>query len=147
SLQQTSHGVLVELDLHSLPPGPHAVHIHHSGACDAAKSFATAGPHFALEPRAHGYFALGGPHQGDLPNPFASGDGTLHASFLSNAFSLGNGTRSIFDRDGAAIIVNEKADDYTSQPAGNSGARIACGVIMRTVPPGTRRAEPPVPHT
>jgi Cu-Zn family superoxide dismutase len=74
-----------------------------------------------------------------LPNQFAASDGTLRASVISNAFSLGNGKKTIFDRDGAAIIVNARGDDYYSQPAGNSGDRVACGVIMRTIGPTSRR--------
>ena len=143
---QTARGVLVELDLRGLPPGPHAVHIHGSGSCDPRQHFASAGPHLSLEPRAHGYFARGGPHEGDLPNQFAARDGTLHASVITSAFTLGNGVKSIFDRDGASIVVHAGADDYMSQPAGGSGDRIGCGVIARTVAPGTRRAPSRAPH-
>ena len=136
----TSHGVLIQFDLKGLTPGPHAIHIHTSGNCDAKVAFTSAGPHFSPEPnKMHGFFAAHGTHAGDLPNEFAASDGTLHASVISNAFSLGNGKKSIFDRDGASIVVHAKADDYMSQPAGNAGDRVACGVIMRTVAPGTRK--------
>ena len=77
-------------------------------------------------------------HAGDLPNGYAARDGTLQAAFLSNAFALGNGKKSIFDRDGASIIVTARGDDYASQPDGHSGDRIACGVIVRTVGPASR---------
>jgi Cu-Zn family superoxide dismutase len=143
---QTSRGVLIELDLHGLPSGVHAVHIHGSGVCEPTKHFASAGPHLSLEPRAHGYFAKGGPHEGDLPNQFAARDGALHASVITSAFTLGNGVKSIFDRDGASLVVHAKADDYMSQPAGGAGDRIACGVIARTIAPGTRRAPSRLPH-
>jgi Cu-Zn family superoxide dismutase len=136
---QTSRGVLIELDLHGLTPGAHAVHIHGAGVCEPSRQFYSAGPHLSFEPRAHGYFAKGGPHEGDLPNQFAASDGTLHASMITNAFTLGNGERSIFGRTGASIILGARSDDYLSQPSGNSGGRIACGVIMRTVAPGTRK--------
>lgn len=126
----TSHGVLIELDLKGLPPGAHAIHIHTSGNCNAKVAFTSAGPDLSFEPtKLHGFLAPHGPHPGDLPNEYAAGDGTLHASVISNAVSLGNGKKSIFDRDGASIIVHAKADDYVSQPAGNSGDRIACGEI------------------
>jgi Cu-Zn family superoxide dismutase len=137
--EQTLHGVLIIFDLHGLPPGAHAVHVHSSGSCEPRRAFLTAGPHFSIEPRAHGYLAKGGPHSGDLPNQFAASDGSLHASVLANQFTIGNGEKSIFDRDGASIIVDERADDYASQPSGGSGAHIACGVIMRTIAPGTRK--------
>ena len=136
---QTNHGVLITFDLHGLAPGAHGIHIHTSGNCDAKTKFTSAGPHFSPEPKNHGFMSKGGPHPGDLPNQFAAADGSLHASTLSNLFALGNGKKSIFDRDGASIIVHAKADDYASQPAGNSGDRIACGVIVRTVGPAARR--------
>ena len=144
----TSHGVLIEFDLKGLPPGGHAMHIHTSGSCDTKLAFTSAGPDFSPEPnKMHGYLSGHGPHAGDLPNQFAAGDGTLHASVISNAFSLGNGKKSIFDRDGASLIVHARADDYANQPAGNSGDRIACGVIMRTVAPGTRKSGAHRAHT
>jgi Cu-Zn family superoxide dismutase len=136
----TSHGVLIEYDLKGLSPGVHAIHIHTSGNCDTKVAFTSAGPHFSPDPtKMHGFFAKHSPHAGDLPNEYAAADGTLHASVISNAFALGNGKKSLFDRDGASIIVKAKGDDYISQPAGNSGDRIACGVIMRTVGPASRK--------
>ena len=135
---QTNHGVLITFDLHGIAPGAHAIHIHTSGNCDPRVKFTAAGPDYSPEPRNHGFLARGGPHAGDLPNQYADSAGLLHAATLTNSFSLGNGKRSIFDRDGAAIIVHAQADDYTSQPAGNSGDRIACGVIVRTAGPASR---------
>jgi len=143
----TSHGVLIELDLKGLAPGAHAIHIHTSGNCNAKVAFTSAGPDLSFEPnKLHGFLAPHGPHPGDLPNEFAAGDGSLHASVISNAISLGNGKKSIFDRDGASIIVHAKADDYVSQPAGNSGDRVACGVIERTIAPGSRKGAKRKPH-
>jgi Cu-Zn family superoxide dismutase len=137
-------GVLVELDLKDLPPGAHGIHLHVSGNCDAKTGFTSAGPILSLGPviRKHGFLAEGGPLAGDLPNQFAGADGRLHAQTLVNGFSLGNGKRSIFDRDGVAIIVDQRGDDYRSQPMGESGARIACGVVVRTQGPLPR---PPMP--
>ena len=140
---QTGHGVLLTFDLHGLSPGAHAIHIHTSGNCDAKTKFTSAGPHFSPEAKNHGYMSKGGPHPGDLPNQYAATDGSLHAATLTSMFALGTGKKSIFDRDGAAIIVHATADDYISQPAGNSGDRVACGVIMRTVAPGTFKGHRP----
>ena len=142
-----TRGVLVTFDLHDLTPGPHAIHLHTSGNCDAKTGFTAAGPILTLTPgKQHGYLAEGGPEAGDLPNQFAGADGRLHASTLTSAFSLGNGKRSIFDRDGVAVIVDARGDDYRTQPLGNAGDRIACGVVIRTVGPAPRRkpgAQPP----
>lgn len=141
NFQQTSHGVLIEIDMHGLSPGAHAVMIHMTASCDAKKLFTSAGPDLTFEPtKLHGFLTKGGPRAGDLPNQFAGQDGRMHASMIANAFSLGNGKKSIFDRDGASIIVNARGDDYTSQPDGNAGPRIACGTIIRTVAPGSRKA-------
>jgi Cu-Zn family superoxide dismutase len=139
SFTATHHGILVELKITGLNEGSHGIHIHTSGNCDPKTRFTTAGPHLSFEPKPHGYFGKG-MHAGDLPNGYAGRDGTLQAAFLSNAFALGNGKKSIFDKDGAAIIVHAKGDDYMSQPAGNSGDRVACGIIIRTVGPASRRS-------
>src|SRR5215469_6486748 len=137
-------GVLIEFDLKDLPPGPHGLHLHVAGNCDPKTGFTSAGPILSVGAvtRKHGFLAEGGPLAGDLPNQFAGTDGRLHAETLANGFSLGNGKRSIFDRDGVAVIVDQRGDDYRSQPMGESGARIACGVVIRTQGPLPR---PPLP--
>jgi Cu-Zn family superoxide dismutase len=130
------HGVLVTFDLHDLPPGAHGIHLHTSANCDAKSGFTAAGPILSLVPgKKHGYLAEGGPETGDLPNQFAGADGRLHASVVTNSFSLGNGKKSIFDRDGVSVIVDQRGDDYRTQPLGNAGNRIACGVVIRTRAP------------
>ena len=128
-----NHGVLVTFDLHDLAPGAHGIHLHTSGNCDAKSGFTAAGPILSLAPgKKHGFLAEGGPEAGDLPNQFAGADGRLHASVVTNSFTLGNGKKSIFDRDGVSIIIDQRGDDYRTQPLGNAGNRIACGVIVRT---------------
>ena len=139
-----NHGVLITFDLHDLAPGPHAIHLHTSGNCNAGSGFTAAGPILSLVPgKPHGYLAEGGPAAGDLPNQFAGADGRLHASVETGSFSLGNGKKSIFDRDGVAVIVDARGDDYRTQPLGNAGDRIACGVVMRTRGPAPRPYFPP----
>ncbi len=149
TFRAVSGGVLIELDLHGLAPGPHGMHLHVSGQCDAKSGFMKAGPILSLRPgRRHGYLARGGPMTGDLPNQFAGADGRVKASTITNAFTLGNGKRSIFDRDGVSLIVKKRGDDYRTQPIGNSGDRIACGVVVRTQGPAPRpsfRKPPPKP--
>jgi len=146
-------GVLIEFDLSGLPPGPHGIHLHVAGNCDPKTGFTSAGPILQVGPlvRKHGYLAEGGPEAGDLPNQFAGADGKLHASVVASGFALGNGKRSIFDRDGVSLIVDQRGDDYRTQPLGNAGARIACGVVVRTEaplprPPMTAKAPGPKLH-
>lgn len=123
------HGVLIEISVRGLPPGPHAVLLHASNTCDADVE---AGPVFDFEPgRAHGYFARGGHKPGDLPTQFAGADGVLHASIFTSAFSLGEGRRSLLARGGVTIVVHANADDYTRQPDGGAGPALACGHVIR----------------
>ena len=139
TFEALNRGVLITFDLHGLPPGAHGIHLHTSGNCNAKTGFTAAGPILSLVPgKRHGYLAEGGPLAGDLPNQYAGADGRLHASVETGSFSLGNGKRSIFDRDGVALIVDARADDYRTQPLGNAGDRIACGVVIRTVGPAPR---------
>ena len=138
-----NRGVLVTFDLHDLPPGPHAIHLHGSASCDAKSGFTSAGPILTLVPgKQHGFLAEGGPEAGDLPNQFAGEDGRLHASTIANGFSIGNGKRSIFDHDGVAVILDARGDDYRTQPLGNAGDRIACGVVIRTRGPAKWDGKP-----
>ena len=135
-----NHGVLIVFDLQGLPPGAHGIHLHVSADCDAKSGFTKAGPILSLVPgKQHGMLAEGGPLTGDLPNQFAGADGRLRASVVTNAFTLGNGKKSIFDRDGVSLILDERADDYSTQPLGNAGRRIGCGVVVRTAGPVSRR--------
>ena len=138
NLKAAPHGVLIEIAVKGLVPGPHAVLLHAKGACDPGNAFASAGPVFDFaQPRPHGYFARGGPKPGDLPVQFAGPDGTLHAAIYTTAFALGDGKRSIFDADGVSIIVHAASDDYQTQPDGRAGARLACGTILRA--PGAKK--------
>lgn len=137
--QQVARGILIEIDARNLAPGAHAIMIHTSAACDPKKQFLTAGPDLDFDPpRPHGYLVTGGPRPGDLPNQFAGADGVLHASLFTSYFTLGNGKKSIFDRDGASVIIHARGDDYLTAPDGNAGARIACGTIVRTIGPKAR---------
>ena len=138
-----NHGVLITFDLHDLTRGPHGIHLHTSANCDAKSGFTAAGPILSLAPgKKHGYLAEGGPETGDLPNQFADADGRLHASVVTSSFTLGNGKKSIFDCDGVSIIIDQRGDDYRTQPLGNAGNRIACGVIVRTRGPAVWKGPP-----
>ncbi|MCX7312572.1 MAG: superoxide dismutase family protein [Hyphomicrobiales bacterium] len=125
---QTPAGVLIKLRLRGVPPGEHAFHVHAVGKCDAP--FETAGPHFNPGSHKHGIMSGEG-HAGDMPNLFVPQSGELTVEIVNTAISLEKGKpNSLFDNDGSALVIHAKADDYKSDPAGNAGDRIACGVIQ-----------------
>ena len=126
--------VHVSVQLTGMPPGPHGIHFHAVGQCDGsgATPFATECGNFNPLGRQHGLDNPAGPHAGDAPNLTVAADGTAHATFTTDRVSLTEGSTSLFDADGSAIVIHAAADDQTSQPAGNAGARIACGVVEQT---------------
>jgi Cu-Zn family superoxide dismutase len=129
-LQQTPHGVLLRLELKNATPGIHALHLHDVGACDAP-SFESAGGHFAPDGREHGFLDPKGPHAGDLPNIHVPSTTELEVEYLIGNVTLDAGPRSLFDADGSAIVIHAGPDDYASEPAGDAGHRLVCGVIGR----------------
>jgi len=126
-LVQTEAGVLIKLQLKGLKPGEHAFHIHAVGKCEAP--FESAGPHFNPSGHKHGMMSGEG-HAGDMPNLHVPQSGDLSVEVLNRAVTLENGKpNSLFDADGSSLVIHAKADDYRTDPAGNAGDRIACGVI------------------
>ena len=110
-----------------LPVGIHGVHLHTTGAC-AAPDFASAGGHLNPLGKKHGSMAPAGSHLGDLPNLTIrpGGNGSLTADLTGSPAAIRDW---LFDSDGTAIVVHADADDYRTDPSGNSGTRIACGVL------------------
>ena len=120
----------ISIALAGLTPGTHGVHLHTTGSCEAP-DFQSAGGHLNPDSRTHGTQNTQGAHLGDLPNVMigANGAGTLSAMLRQpRAAALA----VIFDADGTAVVVHEGADDYRTDPSGNSGARVACGVLTRS---------------
>lgn len=127
-LIQTPHGVLLKMALKGVAPGEHAFHIHAVGKCEPP--FTSAGGHFNPAGKKHGMEAKEGAHAGDMPNLYVPANGELTVDVANHMVTLAKGQpNSVFDADGSAIIIHAGADDYKSDPTGNAGDRIACGVI------------------
>lgn len=126
-LTATPGGVLIELEVTGLPANQWvAFHLHETGSCDHASGHDSAGGHFNPTDKKHGYLSEGGPHAGDMPNQYVAADGILRAQVFNGSVELNRGKTGILGR---ALMIHAKADDYESQPSGNAGQRLACGVI------------------
>jgi superoxide dismutase, Cu-Zn family len=127
-LNQLEQGVQILLAISGLPAGEHALHIHETGECEPP--FESAGDHFNPTDAEHGWDSADGPHPGDLPNIYI-GEGELQVELLTDKVTLEDGETSLFDDDGSAIVIHQGLDDHHSQPSGDSGDRVACGVIKQ----------------
>ena len=131
-LKAVKGGVEIAVKVTGLPAGDHGIHIHTVGKCEAP-GFTTAGGHFNPTNAHHGMNnpADPHPHVGDLPNLKVADDGKGSATIVAKGATLGDGPNSLFHEGGTALVIHAKADDYMSDPSGNSGDRIACGVISK----------------
>ena len=129
-LIQVRQLIRVEIDAAGLRPGTYGAHIHTTGSCNAP-DFSSAGPHWNPTGKQHGADNPQGKHLGDLPNLEVDAQGRGLVIFAVENSSLEGGPNPLLDADGAAIVIHAKPDDYRTDPSGNSGDRIACGVIHR----------------
>lgn len=125
TVTEVAGGLRFTIDARGMPPGTHGAHVHTVGRCDPP-AFETAGPHWNPTTMKHGTMNPQGPHQGDLPNLVVDGGGrgTIGATIPGATLA------SLLDADGAAVVIHASADDLRTDPSGNSGGRIACGVLQ-----------------
>jgi superoxide dismutase, Cu-Zn family len=127
---QPAGGVSIKATLTKLPAGTHAFHIHTTGTC-TPPDFTSAGGHFNPGGKQHGKDNPNGHHAGDLPNFEADAKGEGHISYTVPDVTLDDGPNSLFHAGGTALVIHGAADDNKTDPAGNAGPRIACGVIEK----------------
>ena len=129
SIWDQGAGVGLQLDLHDLTPGEHALHFHQVPKCEGP-DFKSAGGHFNPESKKHGFDNPDGHHAGDMKNFTVGADGKAKGRLEDAEVTLKDGPHSLLT-NGAAVVVHAKADDYKTDPSGNSGDRVACGVISK----------------
>ena len=123
-------GVWIQVNVSGLTPGEHGIHLHAAGTC-SAPGFLSAGGHFNPEARKHGLMSFDGSHAGDMPNLVASSGGTAQYGAANYRVTLGPGLNSLFDADGSALVIHAGPDDHVTDPAGNAGSRVLCGILRR----------------
>ncbi len=132
AITDTGHGVKIVVKVSQLSPGEHGIHIHTVGKCEPP-AFTSAGGHFNPTNTHHGTQSILGPHPhlGDLLNLLVDKKGNAEQTFVANGVTLGDGANSLFHEGGTSLVIHAKEDDFMSDPSGNSGDRIACGVIEK----------------
>ena len=132
TIKSSGKGVEVELKVKDLPPGVHALHFHQNAKCDPP-DFKSAGPHFNPDKKQHGFLNPNGHHNGDMANFTVEPNGTAKVTVKNADVVLGTGSEanSLFANEGTSLMIHAGPDDMKTDPAGNAGDRIACGVIAK----------------
>jgi len=129
-LWESGSGIGMELNLKNLPAGEHGIHFHQNAKCDAP-DFKSAGPHLNPDGKKHGLENPEGHHAGDNPNLTVGADGKAHFKWEGKDVNLGSDSHSLFSNGGTSLVIHAKSDDQKTDPSGNSGDRIACGVVVK----------------
>jgi Cu-Zn family superoxide dismutase len=131
TLTQTVEGVKIAVNATGVKPGKHGIHFHETAIC-TPPDFKSAGGHMNITHKQHGFLNPKGPHVGDIENITANNSGVIHGEVLSTMVTLEEGkANSLYSNGGTSLVIHDQEDDYKTDPAGNSGDRVLCGVIKK----------------